>query len=179
MITPSTAYLRRRSQSLQHPSPPPPPSGNPRAVDYRPCPGVGHLNVKCQVFPTEYARFGGGVEFNCKQSTFRSKWLGKTIFTLKIDAYKRKTHQQNYFARFYNIFWSHKKTFNIEWGIWSQFWPGRAGICSSFELINVQLWSSLLKNTITLNNTCELFVVFFLTFFKRSLLMFVSKTAKK
>ena len=114
MITPSTAYLRRRSQSLQHPSPSP--SGNPRAVDYRPCPGVGHLNVKCQVFPTEYARFGRGVEFNCKQSTFRSKWLGKTIFTLKIDAYKRKTHQQNYFARFYNIFWSHKKTFNIEWG---------------------------------------------------------------
>ena len=94
----------------------PPPSGNPRAFDRRPCPGVGHLNVKCQVFPTEYARFGGGVEFKCKQSTFRSKWLRKTIFTLKIDAYKRKTHQQNYFARFYNIFWSHKKIF--------QYWVG-------------------------------------------------------
>ena len=40
MITPSTAYLRRRSRSLQYP-PPPPDMGKPRAFDHRPCPGGG------------------------------------------------------------------------------------------------------------------------------------------
>lgn len=69
-----------------------------------------------------------------------SKWLRKTNFTSSNDGYKGKTQQEHQklicdFAKFHNIHWSRKESFNIGWGIWTQVWPGRL----EFERTNLQI----------------------------------------
>lgn len=68
----------------------------------------------------------------------------KTISTSQNDAYKWKTQQQHQnliddFAKFYNIFWSHKELFCIGWGIWMQFWKGWGG---KFEQTNLKKFNA-------------------------------------
>ena len=108
MITPIHSVSQARS--LQYP-PPPPDMGNPRAFDHRPCPRGGPFEPEVSSLSNTRVLVE---EFSLKVKALLSGANGqKDNFTVKIDAYERKTNQQHYFARFYNICCSHKKNVSI------------------------------------------------------------------
>lgn len=107
-------------------------SGNPQAFDCRPCPGRGNGTLP---------GWGGAFSPKCRLSS-------SVIHLLKVESQlswakgleRQFSHrsmmlasetQQHHlklildFAKLYKIRTrrSHKESFNIEWGIWTQFWP--------------------------------------------------------
>ena len=80
--------------------------GNPRAFDHRPCPGGGAFEPEVSSLSNTRVLVE---EFSLKVKTLLSGANGLE----RQFSHWRKTNQQHYFARFYNICCSHKKKVSI------------------------------------------------------------------